>query len=352
MKIFKQFKQIKNKILKSKVYKQFGIDLGTANTIIYVKDEGIVVDEPTYVSRNIKTEVVDKIGNNAKKIAGRKPNFIEIIRPLKNGVISNYEMTVTMLEGYLAKISKNSILQGKAIVCVPSGVTQVEKRSFFNVVSDIGISDVYLIEEPIVSAIGAGIDIFEPKGHLIVNVGAGTTEIAFVASGGASKSESIKIAGDNFDNDIIEFIKEQYSIVIGETSAEKLKIIATSAPNDKEEITIKGMGTANGLPQELVIVGSQVDAAIRKNIDKIVEKIKIALEEIEPEISADIYETGIYLTGGGANIRILKQRIEEEFKLKVTVAEDPIHVVVKGMAKIFEDFDKYANIIVPQYMEY
>ncbi|WP_288778158.1 rod shape-determining protein [uncultured Sneathia sp.] len=352
MKILKQLKKIKNTVFKSRVYKEIGIDLGTANTIIYVKNDGILVDEPTYVSRNIKTEVVDKIGNDAKRIAGRRPNFIEIIRPLKNGVISNYEMTVKMLGDFLERIGKDAILQGKAIVCVPSGVTQVEKRSFFNVVSDLGIKEVYLVEEPIVAAIGAGIDIFEPKGHLIVNVGAGTTEIAFVASGGASKSESIKIAGDDFDADIIEFIKDQYSIIIGETSAEKLKILATSAPTDKEEITIKGMGTANGLPQELVIVGSQVDAAIKKNIDKIVEKIKIALEEIEPEISADIYETGIYLTGGGANIRILKQRIEEEFKLKVTISEDPIHTVVNGMARIFDDFDKYGNIIVPQYMEY
>lgn len=352
MKILKQLNNLKDKFFKSKVYKEIGIDLGTANTIIYLKNDGIVIDEPTYVSMNVKTELIDKIGNDAKRIAGRKPNFIDIIRPLKNGVISNYEMTVAMLSDYLNKIGKNAILQGRAIVCVPSGVTQVEKRSFFNVVSDIGIKDVYLVEEPIVAAIGAGIDIFEPKGHLIVNIGAGTTEIAFVASGGASKSESIKIAGDDFDVDIIEFIKDQYSIVIGETSAEKLKIIATSADTDKEEITIKGMGTANGLPQELVIVGSQVDAAIKKNVDKIVEKIKIALEEIEPEISADIYETGIYLTGGGANIRILKQKIEEEFKLKVTVAEDPIHTVVNGMARIFEDFDKYENIIVPQYTEY
>lgn len=352
MKIFNKMLKLKNTIFTPAISKEIGIDLGTANTVIYLKGEGVIVDQPTYISVNKKTELVDKIGEEAKQIAGRKPNFIEIVRPLKQGVISDYERTVKILSEYMAETLQNGAVKSKVIVSVPSGATQVERSSFFSAISDLGAKDIYLIEESIVSAIGAGIDIFEPKGHLVINVGAGTTEIAFVSSGGAAKSESIRIGGDDFDVDIIEFIKDQYSISIGETTAEKLKKIATSATNNREEIVIKGMGTSSGLPQELKIVGSQVDAAISKHIIEIVDKIKIALEEIEPEISADIYETGIYLTGGGANIRILKEKIEEEFKLKVKIAENPTHTVINGMAKIFEDFDKYENIILPEYTEY
>lgn len=354
MSIFKKIKEFKESMLRPSVYKEIGIDLGTANTVIYVKDSGIVIDEPTYISINQKTEEIDKIGMDAKQITGRKPNFIDIVRPLKKGVISDYEKTSDLLKEYMKKAKVDVNKKSKAIVCLPSGATNVEKTSFFTVIKDIGIGEVYLVEKAIVSAIGADIDIFEPKGHLIVNVGAGTTELAFVASGGASKSVSIKIGGDDFDNDIIEFIKDQYSISIGETSAEKLKILATSIANNKQEIAIKGMGigSSNGLPKELKIVSSQVDMAISKHITEIVDKIKIALEEIEPEISADIYETGIYLTGGGANIRLLKTKMEEEFNLKVTVVDDPTHTVIKGMISIFNDFEKYENIMLPEYTEY
>lgn len=351
MKFLKNIEKFKGNFLRSKQVKEIGIDLGTSNTVIYVKGEGIVIDEPTYISRNNKTEKVDKIGEDAKKIAGKEPSYIDIIRPLKNGVISDYEMTLKMLSEYIKRLTADNTT-AKVIVSVPSGVTQVEKRSVFNVVVDAGAKDVYLVEEPIAAAIGAGIDIFEPKGHLIVNVGAGTTEIAFISSGGASRTKSIKVAGDHFDDDIIEFIKDQYSILIGNKTAESLKIAATSCEDDNKEFEIRGIGTVKGLPKSFDIVGSQVDSAIMKDVNQIVDSVKIALEEIEPEVSADIYETGIFLSGGGANVRILKQKMEDEFKLKVTVANDPIHSTINGIAKIYEEFDKYKDIVVPEHMEY
>lgn len=223
---------------------------------------------------------------------------------------------------------------------------------FFNVSQDAGAKDIYLIEAPIAAAIGAGIDIFEPRGYLVVNVGAGTTEIAFISSGGASKTKSIRIAGENLDDDIIEFIKDQYSIVIGKETAEDLKIKARMSKNPKEEYEIKGTGTLNGLPKSVSVIGNQIENAIQKNIYSIVDAIKLSLEEIGPEVSADIYETGVYLTGGGANIRILKEKIEKDFKLKVTVVEDSIHAVINGMAIILEDIEKYKNIMEKDQMEY
>ncbi|WP_067140768.1 rod shape-determining protein [Oceanivirga salmonicida] len=348
----KILKNLKKSLFKNRTLKEVGIDLGTANTVIYVRDKGIVLDEPTYIAKNNRTDKLDKAGEEAKKISGRVPKYIDIIRPLKDGVISNYEAVLVMLEEFFERISEENESPDKVIVCVPSGVTQVERRSVFNVVLDAGAKEVYLVEEPIVAAIGAGIDIFQPKGHLIVNVGAGTTEISFISSGGSSISRSIRVAGDHLDQDIVEFIKEQYSILVGIKTAELLKIKANSSQNEKEQFEIRGIGTQNSLPRSIEIVGTQVDIAISNKINAIIDNIKLALEDIEPEISADIYETGIFLAGGGANIRILKKRIEEEFKLKVTVSENAIHAVINGIAKILEDTEKYKDLIMSDHVEY
>lgn len=352
MNFLEKFSALKNNIFGKKIIKEIGLDLGTSNTVFYVKGEGIRIDEPTYVSRNIKTEEIDKLGSEAKKISGREPNYIEIIRPLKNGVISNYELTLKMLETYFKSLVGDEKVHSKVVVGVPSSATQVEKKSVFNVVLDAGAKEVYLVDEPIAAAIGAGIDIFEPKGHLIVNIGAGTTEIAFISSGGTSKSKSIKVAGDHLNEDIVEFIREQYAILVGHKTAEELKIKATANKDSKKTYEIRGIGTGKGLPKSLEISGKQVDTAIEKDVNTIVDNVKIALEEIEPEISADIYETGIYLSGGGANIHLIKDKMEKEFNLKVTVAEDSIHAVINGIAKILDDFDNYKNILVTESLEY
>ena len=320
--------------------RDIAIDLGTANTVVYVKGEGIQVDEPTYVAVNKKTEELEHIGEKAKEIIGRTAKHTEIIRPLKNGVISNYEITERMLEEFLHRIKKDKFQSSRVIICVPSGVTQVERRAVIEVVKDAGAKEVYLIEEPIAAAIGVGIDLFEPKGHLIVDIG------------GAALSKSVKIAGDHLNEDIMEFVKDEFNLLIGERTAEELKVNTISQEDPNFEYEIRGRELGVGLPKSMKIKASQIDGAIRKHIDAIIDEVRLTIEEIEPEVAADIYETGIFLSGGGAGIRILKERIEEELSLKVTVGEDSIHAVVTGIAEVLTDFKKYKNVIISPMHEY
>ena len=341
MKFFDVFK------ISTKPTKDVAIDLGTANTVVYVKGEGIQIDEPTYVALNIKTEEVEYIGEKAKEIIGRTAKHTEIVRPLKNGVISDYEITEKMLTEFLKRIRKDKVQSARVIICVPSGVTQVERRAVVEVVKDAGAKEVYLMEEPVAAAIGAGIDLFQPKGHLIVDIGGGTTEIAFIVSGGAAVSKSVKIAGDHLNEDIMEYVKEKHNLLIGEKTAEDLKVNTISMPDKNAAFEIRGRELGVGLPKSI-----KIDSAIDKNIDLIIDEIKLTMEEIEPEVAADIYETGIYLSGGGAGIRILKEKIEKELKLKVTVSDEAIHAVVNGIAVVLDDFEKYKNIIISPSMEY
>ena len=335
-----------------KTTRDIAIDLGTANTVMYVKGEGIQVDEPTYVAINKKTEELEHIGEKAKEIIGRTAKHTEIIRPLKNGVISNYEVTERMLEEFLHRIKKDKFQSSRVIICVPSGVTQVERRAVIEVVKDAGAKEVYLIEEPIAAAIGVGIDLFEPKGHLIVDIGGGTTEIAFIVSGGPALSRSVKVAGDHLNDDIVEYIKDERNLLIGEKTAEELKINTISQDDPNKEYEIRGRELGVGLPKSMKIKASEIEGAIERHIDMIIDEVRITIEEIEPEVAADIYETGIYLSGGGATIRLLKERIEEELKLKVTVGDDAIHAVINGIAKVLDDFDDYKNVIISPTIEY
>ncbi|AMD94959.1 rod shape-determining protein [Leptotrichia sp. oral taxon 847] len=335
-----------------KSMRDVAIDLGTANTVVYVKGEGIRIDEPTYVAINIKTEDVEFIGSKAKEIIGRTAKHTEIIRPLKNGVISNYEVTEKMIEEFLSKLKKDKFNHARVIICVPSGVTQVERRAVVEVVKDAGAKDVYLIEEPVAAAIGVGIDLFEPKGHLIVDIGGGTTEIAFIVSGGSALSRSIKVAGDHLNDDIAEFVKDEHNLLIGEKTAEELKINTISQDDPDKEYEIRGRELGVGLPKSMRIKASEIEKAIERHIDMIIDEIRMTIEEIEPEVAADIYETGIFLSGGGATIRLLKERIEEELKLKVTVGDDAIHAVINGIAKVLDDFNEYKNIIISPVVEY
>lgn len=339
-------------IFNKKEVKELGIDLGTANTIVYLKGIGIVKNEPTYVAINKKTEEIDCFGYKAREIMGKTASHTTIIRPLKNGVISDYEITEKMLTKFLEEIKDKQVHNAKVIICVPSGVTQVERRAVVDVVKDAGAKEVYLIEEPIAAAIGVGIDMFAPIGNLIVDIGGGTTEIAFIVSGGASLSKSIKVAGDHLNDDIIEYVREKYNLLIGDITAEDLKILASSAKDDTGEYEIRGREIITGLPKSIKIKGQEVDMAMQKNIKKIVESIKNTLEQIEPEIAADIYETGIHLSGGGANIRLLKIKIEKEFNLKVTIPEDAINAVINGISTIFDNFDDYKNVIISPDIEY
>ena len=346
MKFFDFFK------FSTKPTRDIGIDLGTANTVVYVKDEGILIDEPTYVAVNIKTDEVEHIGTKAKEIMGRTAKHTQIIRPLKNGVISDYEITEKMLADFLKKIRKDKFQSARVIICVPSGVTQVERRAVVEVVKGAGAKEVYLVEEQIAAEVGAGIDLFEPKGHLIVDIGGGTSEIAFIVSGGAATSRSVKIAGDHLNEDIMEYIKEKHNMLIGERTAEELKVNTISLKDKNTEFEIRGRELGRGLPKSIKVIASEIDNAIDKNVDLIIDEIKFTMEGIEPEVAADIYETGIYLSGGGAGIRILKEKIEDELKLEVTVCDESIHAVIKGIAKILDDFDDYKNVIISPTNEY
>jgi len=314
MKFFNFFK------INTKPTKDVAIDLGTANTVVYVKGEGIQIDEPTYVALNIKTEEVEYIGEKAKEIIGRTAKHTEIIRPLKNGVISDYEITEKMLSKFLKRIKKDKVQSARVIICVPSGVTQVERRAVVEVVKDAGAREVYLIEEPVAAAIGAGIDLFQP--------------------------------GDHLNEDIMEYVKEKHNLLIGERTAEELKVNTISMPDKNATFEIRGRELGIGLPKSINIVAEEIDTAIDRNIDLIIDDIKLTMEEIEPEVAADIYETGIYLSGGGAGIRILKEKIEKELKLKVTVSDDAIHAVVNGISKVLDDFSRYKNIIISPSVEY
>ena len=325
-----------------------GIDLGTANTLVVVKNKGIVLNEPSVVAVNTKTNKIVEVGNKAKLMIGKTPDSIQAIRPLKNGVISDYEITEKMLTRFLTKIKKDKFQSARVVICIPSGVTQVERKAVVEVVKDAGAKEVYLIEEPVAAAIGSGIDMFQPKGHLIVDIGGGTTEIAFIVSGGAALSRSLRVAGDKFNEDIMEYVREKHNLYIGERTSEDLKIKSISSKKDKESFEIKGREVGSGLPKSIKIGTEEVEAAISKHVDQIIEAIRASLEEIEPEVAADIFETGIYLSGGGAEIRDIKRRIEKEFKLKVTVSENPIYAVINGIAKVLDDFDLYKNIIITE----
>ncbi len=339
--LFKNFTKMGPKSMRD-----VGIDLGTANTVIYLKGEGIMIDEPTYVAINTKTETIFNVGEAAREVVGRTACHTKIVRPLKNGVISDYEITEKMLTDFLNRIKKDKFNSARVVICVPSGVTQVESRAVLDVVKDAGAKEVYLVSEPVAAAVGVGIDMFQPKGHLIVDIGGGTTEIASIVSGGSSLSKSIKIAGDKFNEDIIEFVREKKNIHIGERTAEDLKIKSISSKNENETFEIKGREVGTGLPKSVRLSVEEVERSISKHVNQIVEAIKMTLEETEPEVAADIYETGIYLSGGGAKIKEIKRKIEAILGLKITVCEDPIYAVINGISKILEEFDKYRDILI------
>ncbi|CAM3548587.1 rod shape-determining protein [Pseudostreptobacillus hongkongensis] len=346
-------KKIRRSMKLKRNTKDIGIDLGTANTVLYVKGENIVINEPTYVAVNNRNDnSIEFIGKKAKEIMGRTPGYMDVIRPLKNGVISDYEITEKMLSKFLDRIKKGELYNDRVIICVPSGVTQVERRAVVDAVKDAGAKEVYLIEEPVAAAIGAGIDMFEPKGHLIVDIGGGTTEIAFIVSGGAAKTHSIKIAGDQLNSDIIDYVRDNFNLNIGEKTAEDLKIIATNEKDSDVLYEIKGAEAVTGIPKEIRISVKEVNQSIDKSINQIIYEIDKVIEEITPEIAADIYETGIFLSGGGASIISLKEKIEEKFKLKVTVSNEPIYAVINGIANVFQEFNKYKNILISTHNDY
>ena len=328
--------------------KDMGIDLGTANTLVFVKGKGIVLREPSVVAMNNMTKKTLAVGSEAKLMIGRTPGNIVAIRPLKDGVIADFDTAQTMMKNLIEKVStKNAFKSPRIIVCYPSGVTEVEKRAIEEATKLSGARDVILMEEPMAAAIGAGLPVSEPTGSMIVDIGGGTTEVAIISLGGIVTSKSLRVAGDELDQAIISYIKKEFNLMVGERTAEQVKMEIGSAYNvEGEEDTImeiKGRDMISGLPKIVEISESQVREALKEPVYQIIESIKTTLEKTPPELAADIMEKGIMLAGGGAYLRGLDVLINKETNMPVHIAEAPLDCVVLGAGKALEDFDKISR---------
>ncbi|MBD3275666.1 MAG: MreB/Mrl family cell shape determining protein [Candidatus Marinimicrobia bacterium] len=322
------------------------IDLGTANTLIYVKGRGIMINEPSIVARSKMTAQVIAVGNEAKEMLGKTHQEIETIRPLKDGVIADFEMTDGLLQGFIRKVKLSRIARPRMVICVPTGITEVERRAVKDSAERSNAREVYLIEEPVAAAIGIGIDISQPVGNMIVDIGGGTTEIAVIALNGIVTKESVRVAGDELDEAIVEHFKREHNLLIGERTAENIKLTVGSAvPMDEVMITVKGRNLVTGIPKTIEIPSDEVREALKDTIDIIVNSIKKALERTPPELSSDILDRGIILAGGGALLKGLDQRLRQEADLPVHVAEEPLLSVVRGTGKVLDDLAKYADVL-------
>lgn len=323
--------------------KDIGIDLGTANSLVYVKGKGVVVNEPSVVAVNMVTNEVMAVGNEAKDMLGRTPDSIAAVRPMQDGVIANFEVTQAMIKKLITKAAgQGQFFKPNVIVCIPYGVTEVEKRAVEEVGIQAGAKEVYMVYEPMAAAIGAGLPVAEPVGSMIVDIGGGTTEIAVLSLNGIVMCNSIRVAGDAFDTAIINFIKREHSVQIGERTAEDIKIkIGSAFPyEDEGYMEVKGRDLITGLPKVARVRSEDVRNALYEQIGMIIEGIKNTLENTPPELSADVMDRGIVLAGGGALLRGLDRIIEMETKIKVHIADEPLNGVIKGIGKIIEGFDK------------
>lgn len=318
-----------------------GIDLGTATILVYVKGKGIVLREPSVVAIDKNTNEVLAVGQEARKMLGRTPGNIIAIRPLKDGVISDYTVTEKMLKYFIGKVCGKFIFSPRIMICVPSCVTEVEKKAVIDAATHAGAKKVYLIEEPIAAAIGAGIDIGKPYGSMIVDIGGGTADIAVISLGGAVKSKSLKIAGDRFDEAIMRYIKKNKNVIIGERTAEDIKInIGCMYPKTVvERMRVKGRDLASGLPVEIEITSEEMYDALKESADHLVDGVHSVLEETPPELAADISERGIYITGGGGLINGLDKLLQERTGIPVMIAEDSISCVAMGTGKALNHID-------------
>jgi rod shape-determining protein MreB and related proteins len=323
--------------------KDIGIDLGTANVLIYVKGRGIVLDEPSVVAIDSMTRKVLAVGNEAYKMVGRTPGNIVAIRPLRDGVIADFEITEAMLKHFIAKIGvKNFFVKPRILICCPTNITSVEQKAIREAAQRSGARSVYLEEEPKVAAIGAGMDIFMPSGNMVVDIGGGTTDVAVLSMGDIVTASSIKVAGDKFDMEIMRYIKNKYKLMIGERTAEEIKKrIGTVFPGGRnDEMEIRGRDMVSGLPQTIKVTSAEVQMSLEESVASIIQASKNVLEKTPPELSADIIDKGVMITGGGALLHGLDKLLAEELKVPVLVAEDPMSCVAKGTGMMLENLDR------------
>jgi rod shape-determining protein MreB len=321
--------------------KKLGIDLGTANTLVYAEGKGIVLNEPSVVAKNNNTGEIVAVGSDAREMIGRTPGSISAIRPMRDGVIADYDTTAAMMKYFIEKTANNS--KPSVMVCVPSGVTEVEKRAVIEATQHAGAREAYVIEEPFAAAIGAGLPVMDPTGNMVVDIGGGTTDVATISLGGIVSSRSIRVAGDKFDESISAYIKSNFNLQIGERTAEDVKIQVGSASIEKskelESMQIRGRDLVTGLPKTVSLTGEDIATAIHENVEEIIETIKETLEETSPEIAADVIDHGIVLTGGGALLHHLPEVISEATGVPVFIAQDPLDCVAIGTGESLKNID-------------
>ena len=328
--------------------KEIGIDLGTANTLVYMRGKGIIIREPSVVAVDTRTDRAKYVGQEAKDVIGRTPGSIVAVRPLKDGVIADFEITTTMLQEFIRKALRGAMFsKAHVVICIPSGVTAVERRAVKEAAENAGAKKVSIIEEPMAAAIGAGLPVSEPQGSMIVDIGGGTSEVAVISLGGIVTSRSVRVAGDAFDTAIINYIKKKYNLLIGERTAENVKIAIGSAfPMEQEsEMEIKGRNLLNGLPENILVTSAEIREALSEPLSNVIEAIKVTLEKTPPELAADIIDQGITLAGGGALIRGLDKLINKETGMPVHVAETPLDCVADGTGKVLEDIERLREVL-------
>lgn len=329
--------------------KDIGIDLGTANILVTLKGKGIVLKEPSVVAINRRNGNIVATGNEAKEMLGRTPEQIKAVRPMKDGVIADFTATQLMLKNIIGKVGKRyNIGKPRVVVGVPSGITEVEERAVEEAVMQAGAKEVYLIEEPMAAAIGASLDVGEPSGNIIVDIGGGTTEVAVISLGGIVVSHSLRVAGDELDEEIVNYIKREMNLAVGDTTAEQIKMqLGCAMPLMTEmSMEIRGRDLTTGLPRNMTITSTQVEEAIKESITKIVDIVKLTLEKTPPELAADIMEKGIVLAGGGALIKNLDKLLSTETGMPVYIADEPLDCVVRGAGKTLEDIERLGRVLV------
>ena len=332
------------------------IDLGTANTLVYVSGKGVVINEPTIVALNKQTGQLVAVGNEAKVMLGRTPMHIKLVRPLVNGVVSDFEITEEML-AYLinkARLESRSLISPRVVIGVPSGITDVEMGAARDAALNAGARSVFLIEEPMAAAIGAKLPISTATGNMIVDIGGGNTDIAIISVKGVVISRNLRVAGDHFNRDIIGYIRDQFKVLIGEKSAEEAKreLISIEEPEETKEMILRGRDVVTGLPREVIITDSDIRQAVAQSVDVIVEGVRNVIEEAPPEILADIMQSGVYLSGGGALIPGLDKLLEEIIQVPVIVVPDPLMSVIRGSGIVLEEIDNYEEALIKDKKEF
>jgi rod shape-determining protein MreB and related proteins len=328
--------------------RDMAVDLGTANTLVYVRGRGIILNEPSVVAVNVKDGRPLAVGAEAKRMIGRTPSHIQAIRPLKDGVIADFEICEKMLRYFIQRVHQRRFAKPRMVICVPSGITGVEQRAVMEAAEYAGARKAYIIEEPMAAAIGAGLPVHEPTGNMVVDIGGGTTEVAVISLGGIVTSQSVRIGGDELDEAIISYIKKEYSLALGERTAEEIKIALGSAFPLEEELhaEIRGRDLVTGLPKTVVVSTEEVRKAIDEPVSAIIDAVKVTLDKTPPELAADIMEQGIVLTGGGALLHGLDARLQEETGMPIVVARDALNCVAIGSGQCLEEFEALKQVLI------